>query len=188
MEPTMPVKCQTSDTLACDPRQAQQAPSTTYYVSLDGGQGGETEIEECSIDAALVAACEWAEEGDWPDSGCYVYVQVWSEDEDGDVVETKSVSHEILSSQDRELEDGDVLAERVHEFDAEQIVRVDDSYYLCCPNGGHRGAWNRQCGDGVWRDYPVEPTRLLDLHEVRALLLDWGYEPQEVARLTRKDG
>lgn len=87
---------------------------------------------------------------------------------------------------DSEIDDaGTVLAEREHEFSTERLVRVDDEYYLAHPNGGSRGAYDRMCGDGVWRDHPVEPTRVLDRAEARQVLLDWDYSPAEVARMTR---
>lgn len=43
-------------------------------------------------------------------------------------------------------------------------------------------------GDGVWRDHPVEAAREISRAEARALLLDWDYEPADVARMTQTGG
>jgi len=76
-----------------------------------------------------------------------------------------------------------VIAERVGEWSTEQIVRLGGDLYYRHPNGGARGAHNRQDGDGVWRERPVEPSRELGVSEARRLLLDWGYDPAEVVQM-----
>jgi hypothetical protein len=83
-------------------------------------------------------------------------------------------------------DDGEVLGEYEHEFSTESVVRIGaGDYYHRHENGGARGAWDRRDGDGVWRARPVEPTRQITRSEARALLLDWGYAPRDIARLTR---
>lgn len=66
-----------------------------YLMEIDGGQGGSEECEADSLAAAVVAAREWAQDGDWDTSGGTVYcdVRVTRLDEDGDATdETDSVS------------------------------------------------------------------------------------------------
>lgn len=162
----------------------------TYHAEIDGGQGGETTFEADSIESALSRTIEWAEGGDWPDTGCKVRVRVWSEDEDGDIVEEERDTVEIPSAAERKdadlEEDGEVVAECEGEWSTEQIVLVGDEAYYRHPNGGAKGAYDRQDGDGVWREHPVEPTRRITKSEARALMLDWGYSPTKVAKVTRR--
>jgi hypothetical protein len=162
----------------------------TYHASIDCGEGGETTLSAASLKDALVQAILWADEGDWPTEGCDVDVRVWTEDEDGEVDEEDSAMHHIDSTEERkeaELdENGEVIAERVLEWETEHIVVMDGEAYLRNPNGGRRGAHNRQDGDGQWREHPCSPTRRIDRDEARCLMLDWGYEVAEVAAETRK--
>jgi len=82
-------------------------------------------------------------------------------------------------------EDGVVIAENEGEYSTEKIVVIDGTAYYMHPNGGANGAHNRQCGDGKWREYPCEPTRELTKQEAVAILLDWGHDPSDVAKLTK---
>lgn len=170
----------------------------TFHADLDGGQGGDTTITAESIREAVIQAIEWAADGDWGNAqenteDCYggcrdVDIHVWREDDDGEIIEDEYASYTIPTLGDlieQELDDdGEVLVERSGEFETEQIVRVGEDYYHRIENGGDRGAHNRQCGDGVWREYPVQGAELLTRTEARAKLLDMGVEPAEVARLT----
>jgi len=157
-----------------------------YIATIDGGEGGDTVIGAASADEALVDAIDWAKDGDWPEAGCKISVRVESEGDEDDWAEEDV---EILSSdalRDSELlEDGEEIAMNEHEFTTERIIIMGDEAYYMHENGGTRGAHDRQCGDGVWRDYPVEPTREIDRREARRLMLDWGYAPQWVAKKTK---
>jgi hypothetical protein len=105
------------------------------------------------------------------------------------MIEEETGTYEIPTLGDlkeEKMEDGDVLAEREHEYSTESIVRVGEDIYLRHKNGGARGSWDRQGGDGVWRERPVEPARLLTTTEARERLLDWGYAPAEIADMTEE--
>ena len=171
----------------------------TYQMSLDGGAGGTDEVSADSLAEAMSAALEWAEGGDWSiaqegtedvyGGAAAVHVRVWREDEDGRMIEEETGTYEIPTLGDLKeetMEDGDVLAEREHEYSTESIVRVGEDIYLRHKNGGARGSWDRQGGDGVWRERPVEPARLLTTTEARERLLDWGYAPAEIADMTEE--
>lgn len=162
----------------------------TYNASIDGGALGETTVQAVSLKDALVQAINWAEEGDWPAEGGDITVRVWTEDEDGDIDEERETTHHIPSAEeakDNELDEaGEIIAERKMEYEREQIVVMDGEAYLRNPNGGSRGANNRQDGDGQWRESPCSPTRRIDRSEARCLMLDWGYDVADVARETRK--
>jgi hypothetical protein len=156
-----------------------------YLAKIDGGQGGEeTFLAEDAADA-LAQAIEWAREGDWPHSGCTVDVTVTNEEDEDD---SMYVDVEILSEEEKKEEelksDGEGLGENEGEFDTEKIIRLGDEAYYMHPNGGGRGAHDRQCGDGVWRERPCSPTRVLTKSEARCMLLDWGYSPSDVAAKT----
>lgn len=155
---------------------------TKYFAEIDGGQGGDTTFKADTIKEAMVEAVEWAMDGDWPESGCDVLVRVWTDDEElTETVHIPSASEKV----DQWLEDdGEVIAERMGEFSTERIVRVGLELYYTHPNGGSRGAHNRQDGDGVWKERPCSPSRKLDRTEARYMLLDWGWEPAEVATVT----
>jgi len=171
---------------------------STYYMQLDGDCGSD-EIEAESIEAAMDAALEWAAEGDWDAAqegtedvygGCAdVEVRVWREDEEGEIVEEERDTYAIPTLgdlQEQALADGEILAEDEGEFSTRRVVRVgNDNYYYQHVNGGARGAHDRMCGDGVWRERPIEQARPLSVKEASALMLDMGVEPQDIARLTR---
>ena len=48
----------------------------TWDVSIDGGQGGATEVEAASLDEALELAADWAREGEWDPRGVLIEVEV----------------------------------------------------------------------------------------------------------------
>lgn len=170
-----------------------------YEMEIDGGQGGTDACEAANIGAAMVTALAWAADGDWSEAqedtedqhggtGATVSVRVWREDDDGEVIEEAEEDYEIPTLGDlieAEVDDGEVVAEDEGEYDTLQIVRVNQDYYVRRANGGARGAWDRQCGDGVWRDRPVEAARAITREEARARMLDMGMTPREVARATR---
>lgn len=41
----------------------------TYAASIDGGQGGTTEIDACNLDEATGLAAIWARAGEWREDG-----------------------------------------------------------------------------------------------------------------------
>lgn len=157
-----------------------------YQALIDGGEGGEETFEAESAEEALIEAIEWAREGDWGDGGCDILVRVTNEaDEDDTLDETVHIPTKE-EEKDKELdEDGEVLAEKEHEFSTEKIVVLAGDAYYVHENGGARGAYSNQDGDGVWRYKPVDQTRILSRQEVICLLLDWGREPAKVARLIK---
>lgn len=170
----------------------------TYMVELDNGESGECTLTAVSLQDAVTQALDWAADGDWSNAqeqtetkygGCGdVKVRVWRESPEGEILEEQTERYTIPTLgdlQERELDDGEVLASSEKEFSTESIVRIDGDFYHRHGNGGARGAWDRRCGEGVWRDRPVEPTRQITRQEAIALLLDWGLEPQSAARLTR---
>ena len=73
------------------------------------------------------------------------------------------------------------IAKQVHEFSTEKIqsTKSGNLFYLH-DNGGDRGAYDRQGGDGVWRDEPVEPSRAITRTEAEAYLISWGYDPDTI--------
>lgn len=154
---------------------------------------GDAEIEYPDADSAAEAAQDYVDTGDWGEDGGDIVVWAWriGLDEDGDLLRLNEERHTIHAPsederRDLELhEDGEVLASAVGEYSTEKLIRMDDDYFHLHENGGDRGAWDRQCGDGVWRDHPVEPTRTITRTEARALLLDWGYTATRAAAMTR---
>ena len=68
----------------------------TYSIWLidDGGSGG-TDIEATNLQEAWENALKWAEEGDWPDAGCVVHLQVERLDDQGKVVEEREEEVEV---------------------------------------------------------------------------------------------
>lgn len=169
----------------------------TYHVQLDGGEGGETTIEAATLAEALREGIKWAADGDWSIAqegteeqygGCgdvRVQVQRTDGEEDEETLYTIPTLGDL--EEERMATEGEILAEQEGEFDREQLIRIDGEYFHAHPNGGSRGAWDRQDADGVWRDYPIERTRRIEASEARALLLDWGYSPSDVARMTDDD-
>lgn len=142
-----------------------------YTIKLDGGMGGEDIFEAASPAEALELEMDFAADGVWGEDAEKEDVLVTVEDEDGD--EVARGTYAIPTAEDE------------GEYSTEQIVRVGGNFYYRHSNGGSRGAHDRMCGDGVWRDYPVEPSRQIDVTEARAILLDWGFEPREVGKMTR---
>lgn len=161
----------------------------SYEIELDFGQGGSATIEAESDRVALELAIAWAAEGDWSVAqqdteetygGCGD-VRVEVTDEDGGTIVGYYTIPTLGDRQKEKLEkDGEVIATRDREWSTERITRCGGDFFLSHENGGSRGSWDRQCGDGRWRDYPVEPTRVIDLVEARCLLIDWGYDPTGV--------
>lgn len=162
--------------------------TTTYHAEIDGGQGGDTTLEATSLKDAMVQAIEWARDGDWPEQGCDIDVRVWKDD--GNVDEERKKSVHIPSAEealDEKLdEDGEVIAREVGEWSTEKLIVMDVECYYTHPNGGARGAHNRQDGDGQWREHPCSPTRKIDRSEARCIMLDWRYPVEEVAKVTRQ--
>ena len=160
----------------------------TYTMELDGGQGGSDTTEADSVREALVSAIAWAREGDWGDGDCDVLVRVTSDEDEDDTAEATIHIPSAEEEQDAELEDdGEVLGKDEGEYSTEQIVRMYDAsgdaeYYYMHPNGGSRGAWDRQGGDGEWHEAPCTPTRQITRQQAIGYLLDWGYTPDDVAK------
>jgi hypothetical protein len=51
----------------------------TYEVAIDGGQGGDTEIEAYDLEEAWEEAVSWARDGGyWPSKGCVIHLRVTS--------------------------------------------------------------------------------------------------------------
>lgn len=90
-----------------------------------------------------------------------------------------------MADEEEVSEDGEVIAENEGEYSTEKILLIHGEAYYMHSNGGARGAHDRQGGDGVWRDSPCDPTRKLTRSEAVSLMLDWGYEPKDVAEVTR---
>lgn len=112
----------------------------TYYMMIDGGDGGEDTVEAETIEEAVAAATDWCAEGDWgyvqegteeQYDGCgECDILVWREDDDGNVIERETTTWTIPTLgdlQEAEL-DGEVLAERVYEWSTERLVRVGDGW------------------------------------------------------------
>ena len=68
----------------------------TYSITLvDDGEVGGTDIEATNLQEAWENALKWAEEGDWPDEGCVVRLQVERLDDQGKVVEEREEEVEV---------------------------------------------------------------------------------------------
>ena len=95
-----------------------------------------------------------------------------------------STSTNLLTAGDRAWKSPDrVIAQEEGEYSTAQLVLVDGELYRGVDNGGARGAWNRQDGDGVWRERPVEPFEPISRTAAVSLLLNWGHSPEEIAAL-----
>ena len=151
----------------------------TYHAEIDNGQGGDEEIQADTIQKAMVEAIEWAMKGDWPDEGCDVDICI-TDDTGEELEETLTIE----PASERELEDATTIAENVGEYTTKMIVVIDDQAYYRYANGGSLGSYDRMCGDGVWRESPIESTRAISKSEAQAKMLDWDYAPAEIARLT----
>ena len=160
----------------------------TYHASIYGDESDGADFQACSIENALAQAVEWAEDGDWPVEGCELGVTVVLEDDEGDIIKEVTETLHIPSADELRdtnvLENGEKIAVFENQYDTEMIFVVSGKAYYMHPNGGARGSWDRQCGDGVWRDRPVKRTRRIDREEARRLMLDWGYELATVAERT----
>ena len=78
---------------------------------------------------------------------------------------------------------GKTLGTHEGEWSTESIIELlDGTLYYRHENGGARGSWDRQDGDGVWRERPVAPTREITRREANCLLMDWGYDPYDGGR------
>jgi hypothetical protein len=66
-----------------------------------------------------------------------------------------------------------ILMEREREFTTDQIIRIDSQLYFRRANGGSRGAWQDR----------EDTCNLIDLAEGRRIALEWGEEPEDVARI-----
>ena len=73
-----------------------------------------------------------------------------------------------------------VIAENEGEFSTEQVFIAGGKYFYIEENGGSRGAHNRMCGDGRWRDYPVVPAHEISLAEALAYAAEWGYDDVDI--------
>lgn len=151
---------------------------TTYHACIDSGECGDTEIQARDIRDAMAQAIEWARDGDWTEDGCEIEVGVWANDEDGNTVEEEERTVAIPSAQeqlDARLEDsGKAVAKRENEFSVQKIVAID----VADEGGDIEKRLYHSHDDGG-------PTREIYLGEARCLMLDWGYEPDEVARALR---
>ena len=155
-----------------------------YEAEIDNGQGGTTEIDAKSIDVAMAKAILWAQDGDWPDDGCDIDVSVRPADDEDDDWTTRTIHIPSDAEKlDEQIEsDGVVLGQRRGEYETEQVVAVLGRLYHTHPNGGAHGVHDRMDGDGVWRDSPIEATIEIDLTEAIRILLDWGYDPEKIAK------
>jgi hypothetical protein len=157
-----------------------------YHATIDGGEGGDETFFADTVELALVQAIEWAKDGDWGEGGCNINVEVWNAEDEDDSASEEVYIPTAEEKQDEELEEeGEVLAENEGEWSTQKIVRIEAQAYYQHENGGKRGAHDRQDGDGVWRERPVEPTREIGKTEARKLMLDWGYDLKEIAQKTR---
>lgn len=159
----------------------------TYEILIDGGEGGEMTCEASTVADALAEGLDWARDGDWEDAdGGTVTVTARNLTDDSDEASDTFALPTLAERAEQRLSaEGRVLGKLVREYDTEQILADGEDLYYAHPNGGERGAYDRTDGDGVWRDRPVEPSREIGLSEARRYLLDWGYTPAEIARLTR---
>jgi hypothetical protein len=156
-----------------------------YNAIIDGGEGGHTIIKAESAKEALIEAIDWAEQGDWPEDGCDITVYVENMDDDSDCAEENVHINSKAEQLDEDLDGAEEIAERSHEFSTESIVVMEGQAYYRHKNGGDRGSYDRMGGDGVWRESPVEPSRIISKTEARRLLLDWGHEPGQIVEMTR---
>lgn len=154
------------------------------YIAI--GDDYTKETFDCpSLADAVKRTEEWLFSGEYDTSEGSVTVDAVlykagpdGEPDDNDYGEPVEVT--ILSEEDDEHEDGSVLAENEGEYSTERIVSDGSTLYYVHANGGSRGSWDRQCGDGVWRDHPVEPTLVIDDTEATRLMLDWGYDMKHI--------
>jgi hypothetical protein len=157
-----------------------------YHATIDNGEGGYENFSADTVELALIQAIEWAKEGDWGEGGFDISLEVTNVEDDDDQASEEVYIPTAEEKQDAELaEEAEVLAEKEGEWSTRRIVRIEAQAYYQHPNGGERGAWDRQDGDGVWREHPIEPTREISKTEACKLMLDWGYEPKEIAEKTR---
>ena len=73
-----------------------------------------------------------------------------------------------------------VIAENQGEFSTEQVYVSGSAFFYIEENGGERGSHDRMCGDGVWRDHPVQGPREITRDEALSLAAQWGYEDVEL--------
>lgn len=74
------------------------------------------------------------------------------------------------------------IISRAGEWSTQALVIIGRDVYYRHKNGGRRGAYESKRGE--W-DRPIEPSRIVSQQEATMLLLDWGYEPEEIRDLLR---
>lgn len=157
-----------------------------YHATIDGGEGGYENFCAATCELALIQAIQWAKEGDWGDGGFSITLAIQNIEDENDSATEEIYIPTAKEKQDEALaEEAEVLAENEGEWSTRRIVRIEAQAYYQHQNGGERGAWDRQDGDGVWREHPIEPTREISKTEACKLMLDWGHDPNEIAEKTR---
>lgn len=149
----------------------------TYKADIDNGDSTKM-FNADSAAEALVQAIQWAQDGDWPETGCTIEVNVTNVDDEDDA-ESETVT--ILSAEERQSEkvreEGEVLFEDVGEWTTNQVVRVGEDYFRLRTNGGERGAYDPKKFTSTCEN--------IDQTEARRLGLTWGYSASEVATETK---
>jgi len=69
-----------------------------------------------------------------------------------------------------------IIGQSRAEFSTQQVVETGGYLYYRLANGGTRGA--HSTGGDRFPEV-LEPTREIDAGEATALLLDWGYDPDD---------
>jgi hypothetical protein len=104
-----------------------------------------------------------------------------STDRTGVLGEDETREVEIPCAESAKLANAGTIAEDEDEWSTDSLVRVEGDYFLVHKNGGSRGA---HCRGANHFPETLEPTETLSRSDARAVLLNWGYGPAEVARLT----
>jgi hypothetical protein len=121
------------------------------------GSGGGVIVEEVCMRCGTARVTDtWATD---PHTGEQGLTRVWYEPDK----HHREVS--ALRLDERLEEEGTLLVEDEGEFSTERLWLHDHHLYYQHANGGARGSYDRQAGDGQWYDWPVELTREVTLGE-----------------------
>jgi len=133
-----------------------------YDASIDGGNGGDTDIEADNLKEAWEYAVAWAKEGDWPDDGCLIQLNVSRQDDDGEILEEEWDFVEIVPDEDALDEYSDDHKRDDHEHDwraPHSIVGGIRENPGCWSHGGLRLTFESVCRCGARRHEDYDPQR-----------------------------
>lgn len=155
-----------------------------WYVShqWDGGHYAEADagyIEANSLEEAVSRVEGWDELGYEPVDGA-IDLRVDIYDEEGIIAEQVYLRREVgLEQIQKMLKEAEEYWANESDFSTEYLIHMEDDpeegWYYVLLNGGAKGAFDRTCGDGEWRER-YEPPKEIRYTEATRIAKEWGLE------------